>query len=311
MLNYVFEGLVTGYKWGSAVGIVAFILVIGGAFGIILRTGAVDSGIMSMIKVTKGKEFLIIPVLFVLFSLGGAVFGMGEETIPFAMIVIPLVIALGYDAVVGVLITYVASQIGFATSWMNPFSIAVAQGVSGVPVFSGATFRIIMWIVFTFVGLVYTMVYVSKVKRNPEYSVSKEANEYFKKEAIKEDGKHEFNLGHKLVLLTILLGIIWVVWGVTKKAYYIPEIASQFFVMGLVSGIIGVIFKLNDMKADDIATSFQRGAADLVGAALVVGMAKGILIILGGSDPSTPTVLNTILNGMGKTVGQLGGAFAG
>ncbi|SHE95024.1 putative basic amino acid antiporter YfcC [Caloramator proteoclasticus] len=310
MLNYVFEGLVTGNKWGSAVGIVAFILVIGGAFGIILRTGAVDSGIMSMIKVTKGKEFLIIPVLFVLFSLGGAIFGMGEETIPFAMIVVPLVIALGYDAVVGVLITYVASQIGFATSWMNPFSLAVAQGVSGVPVFSGATFRIIMWIVFTFAGLVYTMVYASKVKRNPEYSVSKEANEYFKKEAIKEDGKHEFNLGHKLVLLTILLGIIWVVWGVTKKAYYIPEIASQFFVMGLVAGIIGVIFKLNDMKVDDIATSFQRGAADLVGAALVVGMAKGILIILGGSDPSTPTVLNTILNGMGKTVGQLGGAFA-
>ncbi|WP_337960829.1 hypothetical protein [Caloramator sp. mosi_1] len=111
MLNYVFEGLVTGDKWGSAVGIVAFILVIGGVFGIILRTGAVDSGIMSMIKVTKGKEFLIIPVLFVLFSLGGAVFGMGEETIPFAMIVVPLVIALGYDAVVGVLITYVASQI--------------------------------------------------------------------------------------------------------------------------------------------------------------------------------------------------------
>ncbi|WP_337961169.1 hypothetical protein [Caloramator sp. mosi_1] len=127
---------------------------------------------------------------------------------------------------------------------------------------------------------------------------------------MKEEGKHEFNLGHKLVLLTILLGIIWVVWGVTKKGYYIPEIASQFFVMGLVAGIIGVVFKLNNMKVDDIASSFQRGAADLVGAALVVGMAKGILIILGGSDPSTPTVLNTILNGMGKTVGQIGGGFA-
>lgn len=310
MLNYVFEGMVRGDKWGAAVGIIAFILVIGGAFGIILRTGAVDSGIMKMISITKGKEVLILPVLFVLFSLGGAVFGMGEETIPFAMIIIPLVVAMGYDAIVGVLITYVASQIGFATSWMNPFSLAVAQGVSGIPVFSGAPFRIFMWIVFTAAGLFYTLKYARKVKKNPEASIAPDATDYFKKNMRTDVKDVEFNTGHKLVLLTVLLGIIWVVWGVTKKGYYIPEIASQFFAMGLVAGIIGVIFKLNNMTVNDIADSFQRGAADLVGAALVVGMAQGILIILGGTDPGTPTVLNTILNGLSSVVGKLGGAFA-
>jgi len=310
VLNYIFEGMVRGNKWGAAVGIIAFILVIGGSFGIILRTGAIDSGIMKMINVTKGKEFIIIPALFVIFSLGGAIFGMGEETIPFAMIIIPLVVAMGYDVIVGILITYVASQIGFATSWMNPFSLAVAQGVSGIPVFSGATFRIIMWIIFTLAGLLYTIIYAKKIKKNPEYSVAIDSTDYFKKNIDTNAKEINFNLGHKLVLLTVLLGIIWVVWGVTKKGFYIPEIASQFFVMGLVSGIIGVIFKLNNMKVSDIANSFQAGAADLVGAALVVGMAQGILIVLGGTDPSTPTVLNTILNGLSNVVGKLGGAFS-
>lgn len=135
-LNYMFEGLVTGDKESSAVGIIAFLLVIGGAFGIVLSTGSVEHGISRMIKRMKGKEFLIIPVLFILFSLGGAVFGMGEEAIPFVLIVVPMTVAMGYDAIVGIMITYCATQIGFATSWMNPFSVAVAQGISGVPVMS-------------------------------------------------------------------------------------------------------------------------------------------------------------------------------
>lgn len=310
MLNYMFEGLVSGDKWGSAVGVVAFILVIGGAFGIILKTGAVDSGILTMIKKTQTSSGAIIPILFVLFSLGGAVFGMSEETIPFAMIVIPLVIALGYDAVVGVCITYVASQIGFATSWMNPFSIAVAQGISGVPVMSGAGFRIVMWTICTLAGLLYTIMYAKKIKKDPTKSLSYETDKYFRDEfESKNNVNVEFNIGHKLVLLTILLGIIWIIWGVTKKGYYIPEIASQFFVMGLVAGIIGVIFKLNNMTVDDMAKAFQNGAADLVGAALVVGMAKGILVVIGGTSPTDPTILNTILHGMGTALRGLPGVL--
>lgn len=306
MLNYVFEGLVSGDKWGSAVGIVAFILVIGGAFGIVLRTGAVETGILAMIHRTKGMEVWILPLIFVLFSLGGAVFGMGEEAIPFAMILVPLVIAMGYDAIVGVCITYVATQIGFATSWMNPFSLAVAQGVSGIPVMSGAPFRIVMWMIFTAIGVVYTMLYARKIKQNPKASVCYESDAYYRNDFKgKQDIDVKFTLGHGLVLLTIALTVVWTVWGVTQKGYYIPELASQFFVMGLVAGILGVIFKLNDMKIDDIATSFQRGAADLVGAAMVVGMAKGIIIVLGGTDPASGTVLNTILHTMGSAVGKL------
>lgn len=88
ILNYVFEGLTVGDKWGTAVGIIAFILVVGGAFGIVLRTGAIDSGIMRIITILNGKEILLIPILTILFSLGGAVFGMGEEALPFVMILV-------------------------------------------------------------------------------------------------------------------------------------------------------------------------------------------------------------------------------
>lgn len=313
LFNYLFEGLVSGDKWGSAVGIIAFILVIGGAFGIVLRTGAVESGIMNMIRKTNGKEKLLIPVLFFLFSLGGAVFGMGEEALPFLMILVPIVIAMGYDGVTAVLITYVATQIGFGTSWMNPFSVAIAQGIAGVPVFSGATFRIVLWVLFTGVGAVMTMLYANRIKKNPTHSVSYESDAYFREDMEnKSEGSsiQAFGTGHILVLLTIAAGMVWVVWGVMKNGYYIPEIASQFFVMGLVSGVIGVIFKLNGMRLNDIASSFKQGAADLVGAAIVVGMAQGIMLVLGGSSPTEPTVLNTILNGISGAFMGLSGTLA-
>ncbi|WRP07967.1 putative basic amino acid antiporter YfcC [Rossellomorea aquimaris] len=303
-LNYVFEGLVSGDKWGSAVGVVAFILIIGGAFGIIMKTRAIEEGILKVIERTKGKESLIIPIMFFLFSLGGAVFGMGEEAIAFAMILVPIMIAIGYDAITGIMITYVATQIGFATSWMNPFGVAIAQGVSGVPVLSGAGFRIVMWIVFTLVGIIYTWRYAQAIRKEPKRSLSYASDEYFRKEGRVQDLNTKFTLGHSLVILTVAVGIAWIIWGVVEHAYYIPEIASQFFTIGLVAGIIGVLFKLNGMSWDDIADGFIDGAKDLLPAALVVGMAKGIVIILGGDSPDAPSVLNTMLYGAGQVVGD-------
>lgn len=303
VLNYVFEGLVTGDKWGSAVGIVAFILVIGGAFGIIMRTGAIDAGIYAFIGKVKGYESVSIPLIFILFAIGGAVFGMSEETIPFAMIIIPFCIAIGYDSLTGVAITFVASQIGNATSWMNPFGVAIAQGIAGVPVLSGAPFRMIMFVIVVSLSVVYLMFYTRKIKKNPEASPVYTTDAYWRNlHESKEGEKREFLLGHKLILLAILAGMIWVIWGVTEKGYYIPEIASQFFVMGLAAGIIAVIFKIGKMDLNEIASSFSRGAADLVGAALVVGMAKGVLLVLGGSNSATPTVLNTILASTGNAL---------
>ncbi|EOB2765669.1 putative basic amino acid antiporter YfcC [Enterococcus hirae] len=302
-LNFVFEGLVSGDKYGSAVGIAALILVVGGAFGIIMRTGAIDAGIYAFISKTRGLERLALPLLFFAFSFGGATFGMAEEVIPFSMVMVPFVIALGYDSIVAVTVTYVASQVGNATSWMSPFSVAVAQGIAGIPVLSGATFRLIMWVVITALSAGYLMIYGEKIRKNPESSLTYKSDDYFRSHLKKTtDEKKPFMLGHKLILLEMLIVLVWIVWGVTQEGYYIPEIASQFFVMGLVAGIIAVIFKLDGMRINDIASSFQSGAADLAGTAIVVGMAKGILLVLGGSDASVPSALNTILHGIGTAL---------
>lgn len=300
VFNYAFEGLVSGDKWGAAVGVVAFILVIGGAFGIVLRTGAIEAGILAVIETTAGAEALIVPVMFVLFSLGGAVFGMGEEAIAFAMILVPLVLALGYDAIVGVLMTYVATQIGFATSWMNPFSVAIAQGIAEVPVLSGAPFRIGMWVFFTLFGAGWTWWYAQRVRRQPERSplhgIPNPLAEEMEEAAARRPA---FTLGHKLVLLIVLATVVWVVWGVVARQYYIPEIATQFFVMGVAAGVIGTMFRLNGMGINEIGSAFRDGARDILGAALIVGMAKGIVLVLGGDAPTEPSVLNTLLHEAG------------
>jgi uncharacterized ion transporter superfamily protein YfcC len=299
-LNFVFEGLVSGDKYGSAVGIAALILVVGGAFGIIMQTGAIDAGIFAFISKTRGVERFALPLLFFAFSFGGATFGMAEEVIPFSMVMVPFVIALGYDSIVAVTVTYVASQIGNATSWMSPFSVAVAQGIAGIPVLSGATFRIIMWVVITVLSAAYLMVYAEKIRKQPEKSLTYQSDAYFRDHLEQTSNEQKpFLLGHKLILVEMLAVLIWIVWGVTQKGYYIPEIASQFFVMGLGAGLIAVIFKLENMGLNDVASSFQSGAADLAGTAIVVGMAKGILLVLGGSDANMPSALNTILHSIG------------
>lgn len=309
LFNYAFEGIV------SAVSIVVFILIIGGAFGIILRTGAVELGMLSIIKRFKGRDIILIPVLFVLFALGGAVFGMGEEAIPFAMIIVPLMVAMGYDAITGILVTYGATQIGFATSWMNPFNVAIAQGIAGIPVLSGIVFRFIIFLVFLIVGTLITLLYARKIRKNPQKSVSYKTDDYFRKDFSDTESRHEkFSFGHVLIILIIVIGIVWVSIGVIMWDYYIAEIATQFFIMGFVAGIIGVIFKLNGMKVNDIATSFQSGAKDLLGAALVVGMARGIILLLslGGdpTDPTNPNILNTILYYVGNGLRAVPSAIA-
>ena len=299
-LNYVFEGLVSGDRSGSAVGICALILVVGGAFGIIMKTGAIDAGIYAFIKKTRGLERLALPLLFLLFSLGGATFGMAEECIPFAMIMVPFVIALGYDSIVAVTVTYVASQVGNAVSWMSPFSVAVAQGIAGVPVLSGATFRLVMWVVVTLASAGFMMAYAERIRKNPQKSVVYAEDSHFRSRmnSVSEEEK-EFTLGHKLILLEMLAVLIWIIWGVTQRGFYIPEIASQFFVMGFATGVTAIIFHLNGMTINGMASAFQGGVSDLAGTAVVVGMAKGILLVLGGSEADVPSTLNTVLYGIG------------
>lgn len=191
-----------------------------------MSTGAIDAGIYAFIDKTKGLERLALPMLFYLFSLGGATFGMSEEVIPFSMVMVPFVIALGYDSIVAVTVTYVASQIGNAVSWMSPFSVAIAQGIAGIPVLSGAGFRLGLWVVVTGLGALYMMYYADKIRKNPTTSVMYEIDNRVRTKNQDDIEAKEFTIGHKIILLEMLGVLVWIIWGVMTKGYYIPEIAS-------------------------------------------------------------------------------------
>lgn len=304
-LNFVYDGVTSGSRDGGAVAIIAFILIIGGSFGIIMRSGVVEAGMLKLIAKMHKRQILILPVMVLIFSLGGAVFGMGEEAIAFALLLAPMMVAMGYDSLTGVLVTYLSSQIGFATSWMNPFSVAVAQGVAGIPVLSGAEFRIVMWVVFTASMMAYSVIYARSIAKNPKKSLNYSSDGYWRGELAHVDSVRSFGLASWLILLTLILGMVWVVYGVVAKSYYIPEIATQFFTMGLTIGIIAVIGKVDKMTINDIARAFKKGAADILPAALVVGMANGIVLMMGGTDPTHYTMLNTILHSAADLVGNL------
>ena len=294
--NFAFEGMVSGDKWGSAIGVMMFIILTGGAFGIVMQTGAINNGVLALVSKTQRLDGLFIPILFLLFSLGGAIFGMGEEAIAFCIVLMPLMRAIGYDGITTVMVTYVATQIGFATSWMNPFSVAIAQGIAGVPLMSGMGFRIAMWVVFTVIALIFTVRYANKIKQVPSENstIKSELNPTLSANFTKVDSG---------ILALFFAAIIWVIWGVMAKGYYIPEIASQFFTMGCVIGAFAVI--CGRLTVNQVADAFKQGGQDLLPAAMIVGMAKGIVIIMGGDDASTPSILNTLLHYAGNVVGDL------
>ena len=263
-----------------------------------MQTRAIDNGILALIEKTKRLEQAFIPLLFVLFSFAGAIFGMGEEAIAFCIVLFPLMKAIGYDGITTVLVTYVATQIGFATSWMNPFSVAIAQGIAGLPLMSAMEFRVVLWCVFTLLALAFTMRYAHKIKKDTSAKTN-----IVDTNGDKALAPSNFTYLDSLLLITFVLGLAWVVWGVTAKGYYIPELASQFFTIGCVIGIIAVVGKR--LNINQVAEAFKSGAKDLLPAAMIVGMAKGIVIILGGDNAAEPSVLNTVLFYAGNWLADL------
>jgi uncharacterized ion transporter superfamily protein YfcC len=318
LLNLLFEGLVSGSRYGSAVGIVAFLLVIGGAFGLVMHTGAIQRGLEVLVQRGSTRLHLLLPLLFVLFSLGGATFGMGEEAVAFCLVLAPLLVRLGYDSLCAVLVTYVATQIGFATSWMNPFSVAVAQGIAGVPVGSGAALRLVMWTVFTLLGVVWLMRYAASVRADPARSATRAADLLHFAPAVAAPGPATAatsatsasadSAGLRLVradgmiLAVVAASLVWVSWGVLAWGWYIPEIASQFFTMGLACALLAWLWRVPGCDANRLVEAFRRGMADMLPAVLVVALAKGLVLLLGGDDPAQPSVLNTLLHHMGQSL---------
>ncbi len=304
-LSFMFEGLISGDRYSATIGLMAFILIIGGTFGVILDTGALDRVLTGTLQRAEDGNGSLIFGLFVAFSLAGAVFGMSEEAIVFTLLVAPPLVRAGYDSITAVLVTYAATQIGFATSWMNPFSVLVAQGIAEVPVMSGLVLRVIMWSAFTLLAAAWVYRYAARIRKTPTLSLAYESDKALREEVVEAGPSTKAKLGDFVILALTALGVVWVAWGVSTQGYYLAEISAQFFALAIIAGAAGVVFKLNHRTAGDLATAFADGAARLAPAALIIGFAKGVILLLGGDDPASASVFNTILFHLSGFAGAL------
>ncbi len=309
----------------EAADVISFVLLIGGAFAVLQATGAVDAGLRRLVAISRGRpgvERAIIPAFMVLFSLGGAIFGMAEEVIPFVLIFVPLARSLGYDALVGVAIPMVGSGAGFAAAFLNPFTIGVAQGIADVPLFSGIGPRVVLWVITTSVAIAFVARYASRVRRDPSRSrlptdagTADTGGPEGAEPRLAELGPAEveptgveptrfetaevgpLSSRHAAVLLAFGAGLVVLVYGVVRQGWYIEEIAALFVGLGIVLGVVA------RMAPGDVAGAFMTGARDLATTAVIIGLARGILVVLEDGQ-----IIDTLLDGMAGALDGVGAA---
>lgn len=285
--------------------IIIFILMVGGAFWILNNSHAIDVGVMAFLRRVQrlsryklirrvGVDNIIISLVMILFSLFGAIFGMSEETIAFVVVFIPLAIQMGYDSIVGVCMCYVAAHIGFAGAMLNPFTIGIAQGIADLPLFSGLEYRFFCWIVLTIIGIAFVLWYAHRVKAKPERSPVHKLDDYWRERAEATENT-SLSIRHTCILILLFLTIVALVVGVLAFDWYIAEISALFLAMGIIAGII------DHQSADDIAKLFLAGCKDILSAALVVGLASGIIFILRDGK-----IIDTLLYALTRSLTQTG-----
>lgn len=272
----------------SAGSIVAFILLVGGAFSVINATGAINAGLYRLLEVSERNRMLrsmLIPLLMVVFSICGATFGMAEETLIFVLITIPLARKLGYDEFVGLSIPFLGAGAGFAGAFVNPFTVQIAQGIAELQLLSGMEYRIFIWMVFTATAIFFVMRYARRIESNENKSLIGTED---------LDQSDRITVAQSFVLWLFGASIIILIIGSLKYGWYIEQISALFIGLALVSAVIA------GMNMDDAVASFISGVRDMVHPALLVGFAKGILLIAEDGQ-----VIDTMLFAVASSAGDM------
>ena len=264
---YIMKGL------AKASDIVFLVIIVGGAFNIIIETGMFQSFAGRLTKVFSNKEVLIIPAFSTIFALACTTMGV-NTFIGFAPIAVIIARSIGYDAIVGVSMVALGGAIGFSTGTFNPFTTGVAQSIAGLPIFSGVGYRFICLVAFLIVTNIYIIWYAKKVKANPEASVVYEMEQENKKVEVSEKQHDKIEGRHYLVLLIVIACFVLLVYGSQNWKWKLQENAAMFLWMGVLSGFA------YGFGPSRIAEEFTKGAKKLVYGALMIGMANGISLIL-------------------------------
>jgi uncharacterized ion transporter superfamily protein YfcC len=294
-LGALFMGPIKGFI--GAAQIIAFVILIGGAFAMMTRTGAIDAGLFRIIQSSQQnprRKKWVIPILMTLFSLAGATFGMSEETLVFVLITIPLALALGYDSIVGIAIPFVGAGAGFAGAFLNPFTIGVAQGIAELTPFSGVEYRLVVWAVMTSLATLFVMRYASRIEKNPEKSLVHAIDQERDNSQLAEGKIGSLDLRGTLVLLILLVSLVLLVLGVSLWDWYINEISGLFLAMGIGAAITG------GLKMDEAISAFKEGAREMLVVAMVIALAKGLIVVAEDGK-----IIDTMLNALASSVADL------
>ncbi|MBL4954913.1 YfcC family protein [Neobacillus sp. YIM B02564] len=303
----------------DAVDIALFVLVIGGFLGIIMKTGAIDAGITRVIRKLKGREQWLIPILMTLFAIGGTTYGMAEETIAFYPILIPVLIAAGYDALTAVSIIAIGAGIGCLGSTVNPFATGIASGFAGVSIGDGIGLRVIILVVTLIISILFVMRYAKKVKDDPSKSLIANMKEDNEKHFLSQQtGDVEFTSRHKAVLtvfgLTFVVMILGVIpWAAKFHVTIFEDLVNWLGKIPFIGKLLGGMIPLGDwwfgeltmlflvssiiiafiykMGEEEYTSTFMRGAADLLGVAIIIGISRGITVVMNAGG-MTATVLH-------------------
>ena len=276
----------------DAVDVCVFILMVGGFLGVVMKTGAVDAGVGNVIRRLGGREKWLIPILMVLFGLGGTTFGMWEETMAFYPLLLPVFLAAGYDAVVGISVILLGAGAGVIASTVNPFATGIAAGFAGVSLGEGILLRIVQWIVFEGAAIWFVMAYAAKVKKNPSKSV---VGVGAGKLQVSMEESVPFTARRKIIMALFTLVFLVMIYGVIPfdemglslptMGWWFPELSALFLVGGIAVGLI------DRMRENEIAETFVAGCADLLGVAFIIGISRGITVLMNDGG-ITDTVLN-------------------
>lgn len=276
----------------DAVDVALFILMVGGFLGVVMKTGAIDAGVSNVIRILNGREIWLIPVLMILFSLGGTSFGMWEETMAFYPLLIPVFLSAGYDPLVGISVVLLGSGAGVLASTVNPFATGIASGFAGVSLGDGLIPRLLMLVFFDAAAIWYVMAYARKVRAHPEKSLV--AGISRRTEARRGGDVPTLTFRRKVALVLFAVVFLVMVYAVIPfdelgvpiptLGWWFPELSGLFLVGGIV---IGLAYGLKEQELTD---AFVSGAADLVGVGLIIGISRGITVLM-DSGQITDTVL--------------------
>lgn len=267
----LFKSLTRGLQ--SASDIIAFLFVIGGAFGVMEATGAIKSGMGTLVLKMRGRELLLVPVCMAIFTCGSAFAANEEEYLAFLPLILSICLAMGFDSLTALGIVFGSTGAGIASGCTNPFTVGVAQGIAGLPLFSGIELRLVSLVVLYVINATFVTLYARKVKANPRassmYELDRARTDTF---AVNEEERMTGR--HKLVLLIFVATIAILVYGVIQYGFYIDELAALFLIMGIAAGLVG------GLRPGEIADSFIKGCHNMLFPCVMVGFCKATTIIL-------------------------------